>query len=216
MIPRRGSLIKREKSHITYGGIYHALYDRYQVEARGVVVGIVPAGSTVLDMACGTGELCFELARSKNCDVVGVDVSSRMIEFAQGRNRWEQVRFLHGDGADLTSFQADAFDYATIMFLLHEVCRDKQVAVLNEALRVAPRAIVIDAQVPLPRNLHGLGWRLVEFSFGLAHYRVFADYLAAGGIDGILADPRLQTSISRRWGFWHGCREVVMLERKSG
>lgn len=216
MSASRDPLAKVGTNHLTYGGLYHALYDRFQAEARGVVADIIPAGSRVVDMACGTGELCFELAASGNCRVVGVDMSWRMIEFARKRNRYSNVHLVRGDGADLAFLEAGTFDYAAIMFLLHEVPRSAQIAVLNEAMRVAPRAVVVDAWVPLPRNLYGLAWRIVEASFGPAHYRVFTDYLSAGGIGGILADPRIGASVVRRRVFWHGCREIVVLERQPG
>jgi ubiquinone/menaquinone biosynthesis C-methylase UbiE len=211
----RDPMVKVNTGHITYGRLYHTLYDRFQAEARAVVAGIVPAGSSVLDMACGTGELCFELAASKRCRVMGLDMSCKMIEFARKRNRCRQVHFVHGDGANLAFLEDDTFDYAAIMFLLHEVHRSKRTAVLSEALRVAPKAIVVDAWVPLPHNLPGLAWRTVELSFGLRHYRVFSDYLSAGGLDGILADPHIHGLVALRRVFWHGCREVVVLERQT-
>jgi hypothetical protein len=53
---------------------------------------------------------------------------------------------------------------------------------------------------------------VVEASGGPEHYRPFADYIAAGGIGGILADSRVGASGARRSVFWHGCREMVVLD----
>ena len=51
---------------------------------------------------------------------------------------------------------ADAtFDYATVLFLLHELPRERRVAVLREGLRVARHLLLIDAQAPLPKNAEG-------------------------------------------------------------
>jgi len=205
-------MIARDKSRFTYGAVYHTLYDRPLAEARKIVVDLVPEGSSVLDIACGTGELCFELASRKNCQVVGVDLSRRMIEFARKRNPGAQVRFAHGDGTDLAECVPDTFDFTTILFLLHEVPRAEQIAVLNEALRVARKVVIVDSQVPLPRNLHGIALRVVEVSGGPANYRSFLDYLATGGIGGILDDSRVRASASQRSVFWHGCREMVVLD----
>ena len=208
-------VITEDASRFTHGAIYHALYDRPLAEARRLVVDLVPEGATVLDIACGTGELCFELGERKNCRVVGVDFSRRMIEFAQKRNRQDRVRFVHGDGTDLSGIEPGAFDYATVLFLLHEVPRQIQVEVLNEASRIARKVIVVDSHVPLPRNLHGIALRLVEASGGPEHYRPFAEYLAAGGIGSILADSRVGAPVSQRSVFWHGCREIVVLDGKA-
>jgi hypothetical protein len=98
---------------------------------------------------------------------------------------------------------------------LHEVPRENQIAVLNEALRVAQRVVIVDSQAPLPRNPHGIALRIVEASGGLRHYRPFADYLAGGGIGGILADFRVRASVAKRFTFWHDCREIVLLDRKT-
>lgn len=201
------------KNRFTHGAVYHALYDWPLAEARRAVVDVVPAASRVVDIACGTGELCFELARRKNCQVVGVDLAPRMVEFARKRNRHATVRFEIGDGASLAQFEPDSFDLATILFLLHEIRRDTQVAVLNGALRVARRVVIVDSQVPLRKNLHGLALRIVEASGGPGHYRPFAEYLAGGGIGGILEDSRVRARVAQSSVFWHGCRQMVVLER---
>ncbi len=209
MSPRR--CVVTDTSRPTYGRVYHALFDPPLAEARRVVVDLVPPGATVVDIACGTGELCFALAAEKGCRVVGVDLSRRMIDFARKRNRHDTVRLYHCDAANLTGLEPSVFDYATILFLLHEVPREKQIAVLKEALRVARLVVAVDSLVPLPRNLHGIALRVVEASGGREHYRPFADYLAAGGISGILTDPRLGAAVVRQSVFWHGCREMVIL-----
>jgi SAM-dependent methyltransferase len=211
MTTARDHILVADASRFTHGGVYHALYDRPLAAARRVVVDLVPKGSTVLDVACGTGELVFALATQKNCQVVGVDLSRKMITFASKRNQCTDVRFFHRDGTDLTGLKPGKFDYATILFLLHEVPRAKRVKLLNEALRIAQQVVVVDSRVPLPRNLHGIALRLVEASGGPQHYRPFADYLGTGGIEGILADPHVRASVVQRSVFWHGCREMVLL-----
>lgn len=197
----------------THGALYHVLYDRPLAEVRRTAVELVPAGSAVLDIGSGTGQLCFELCERKDCRVTGVDLSDRMIAFAQRRNRCDNVRFVHGDGTDLSGFGPHTFDYATILLLLHEVSRETQVRILKEALHVARKVIVVDSCVPLPKNAHGLALRLVEAIGGREHYRHFADYLAAGGIEGILADRRIAARVVHHAVFWRGCREVVVLSK---
>ena len=108
--------ITPDKSRFLHGVLYHALFDRPLAETRKLVAGLVPEGSSVLDIACGTGELCFELAMRKNCRVVGVDLSRRMIEYAQKRNQFDTVHFVHGDGTGLADFEANTLDFATISF----------------------------------------------------------------------------------------------------
>jgi cyclopropane fatty-acyl-phospholipid synthase-like methyltransferase len=50
-----------DKSLFFYGPIYHRLFDPQLAEARQVAVDLVAGGSSVLDIGCGTGLLCFAL-----------------------------------------------------------------------------------------------------------------------------------------------------------
>ena len=201
---------------IMHGAVYHALYDRPLASARRVVVDVVAEESTVLDIACGTGELCFELAERKGCRVLGIERSPQMIGFAQRRNTNKNVSFMLGDATDLIGVQPGAFDYATVMFLLHEIPLEDQVRALTEALRVAKKVIAVDSQVPLPWNFHGVALRLAEATAGPAHFRAFLNYLAAGGIETVLTYRRLADAVTRRSVFWHDCRKMVVLEGHSG
>jgi SAM-dependent methyltransferase len=195
-----------------HGSVYHAFYDRPLASARRVIVDMVPEESTVLDIACGTGELCFELAERKGCRVLGIDHSPRMLEFAEKRNSSKNVRFTLADATDLTSIEPASFDYATVMFLLHEIPPEDRIQALTEASRVAKKVIAVDSRVPLPWNFHGIALRLAEATAGPAHFRAFLNYLAGGGIAGLLADRRLGDAVTKRSVFWHDCREMVVLE----
>jgi len=199
-----------------HGSVYHALYDRPLASARRVIVDMVPEESAVLDVACGTGELCFELAERKGCRVLGIDRSPRMIEFAERRNANRNVRFMVGDATDLSGVEPGAFDYATVMFLLHEIPLEDQIQALTEALRMAKRVIAADSKVPLPWNFHGIALRLAEATAGPAHFRAFLNYVAGGGIGTVLADRRLGDAVIERSIFWHDCRELVVLEGDPG
>lgn len=58
-------------------------------------------GRTFLDVGCGTGRYAIELARRKALKVVGLDVSSQMIEICQQRtlneSLFDRVSFLQSD-----------------------------------------------------------------------------------------------------------------------
>ena len=69
----------------------------------------------LLDGACGTGNLSFELARSEIA-VTGVDIAPAMIEIAQAKAREfaHPIRFVE---ADLTDFDlGERFDCATCLY----------------------------------------------------------------------------------------------------
>jgi hypothetical protein len=62
--------------------------------------------------------------------------------------------------------------------------------------------ILIDFQVPLPRNVWAVFARVIEFLAGGSHYQGFKDYLARGGLEDILKN--------------HGLREERRTYLKSG
>ena len=124
--------------------------------------------------------------------------------------------FKHLDATDLSGIKDRAFDYATVLLLLHELGREKQLQVLSEAARVAERIILVDSCVPLPWNFNGLVLRTVEATFGLEHNPNFRGFLASGGIPALVEDWGRQVDILHRSIFWRGCREVVMLSQASG
>jgi ubiquinone/menaquinone biosynthesis C-methylase UbiE len=204
-----------DKSLFFYGPIYHRLFDPQLAEARQVAVDLISEGSSVLDLGCGTGLLGFALVEKKNCRVVGLDLSLRMLEFARRANPLPRLEFVYGDATDLSAFPDRSFDYATLLMLVHELTRPQQILALREALRVAGRAIIIDAAVPLPRNAGGTGIRFVEATFGRDHHPNFKAFLAGGGLDGLLKASALPVSVEHRAIFWRKSREVVVVSPSS-
>jgi ubiquinone/menaquinone biosynthesis C-methylase UbiE len=202
-----------DKSLFFYGPLYHRLFDPQLAEARQVTVDLIPEGASVMDIACGTGQLCFALKERKNCQVVGLDLSLRMLEFARKTNPLEEMTFMHGDATDLSVFADQSFDCATMLMLVHELARSQQILVLKEALRVARKGIIIDAVAPLPKNVGGLGIRLVEWTFGHDHLHNFKAFVAGGGIRGMLEESALPIQVEHSSVFWRNCRQVVMLSK---
>lgn len=72
----------------------------------------------VLDLACGTGDLCFQmLHRYPTAEVFGVDLTPEMINLARDRSRRLQARcqFEEGDISDL-KYQSESFDIITASY----------------------------------------------------------------------------------------------------
>jgi ubiquinone/menaquinone biosynthesis C-methylase UbiE len=201
----------QDKSLFFYGKIYHRLFDPQLAEATEVAVDLIPEGASVLDIGCGTGQLCFALRGRTGCKVVGLDLSLAMLEFARTTSPHSDLTFVHGDANDLAEFADQSFDYATLLMLIHELPRPQQLRVLGEALRVARRAIIIDAVAPLPRNAGGLGIRVVEATFGHDHHRHFKAFLAGGGIRGVVEASGAPMTVEHSSVFWRNCREAIVV-----
>lgn len=206
----------QDKSLYYYGSLYNRLIDGKLEEARQAIVDLVPEGASLLDIGCGTGELCFALCRQKHCRVTGLDLSLKMIRFAEKRNTCPEVTFVHGDATDLSAYPDHSFDYAVMLVFIHEHDEEKQKKLLNEAMRVARKLIICESVAPLPRNKGGFLVWFAETLFGHEHKEHFKRFLKQGGIAGLLRSLDLPYRIEHSEKFWYGAREVAVIsENKS-
>src|SRR5262249_35424836 len=131
---------------------------------RRFLVSTVDAGpfDTVLDVATGTAAVALELARQKDCHVVGVDLTPGMLE--EGRRRvtlaaaTRQIRLELGDARSLP-FDDGTFDALTFTYLLRYV--DDPPATLRELVRVVkPGGTVSGLEFAVPRGPWRPLWEL--------------------------------------------------------
>ena len=114
----------------------------------------IPTGGSGLDVACGSGRLTAELARSsRGGRVVGLDFSEGMLERA--RRDHPGLEFRHGDAGSLP-FADGEFDASTMAFGLRNLA-DPRLG-LEEMARVARRAVVLEFVKP-PASLFGALYR---------------------------------------------------------
>jgi len=94
----------------------------------------IPAGSDLLDVACGSGQLALWAARD-GVKVTGVDIAPNLVLRAQARAQGEglKARFLEGDAEDLP-FEDASFDVVTSLIGAMFAPRPELVA--SELLRV--------------------------------------------------------------------------------
>jgi ubiquinone/menaquinone biosynthesis C-methylase UbiE len=155
----------------------------------------VKAGDRVLDVGCGTGDQVFHYEQ-KGAIADGVDQNPNMIELAE-RNRKRQG-FKHSTfriaSATELPFPDGYFDGASISLALHEMERDERNRAVSEMKRVVKKKgtlIFIDFHVPLPKNSIGYLIKAMEFIAGRDNHKYFRDYLAQGGLKGLLKEVQL-------------------------
>ena len=116
---------------------------------RLAAAAAVRPGDTVLDAACGTGDLALAAAAAGAGEVVGVDFSPRMLERA--RRKSSAIEWVEGDLLALP-FPAASFDAATIGFGIRNVPElERALAELRRVLRPGGRLAVLE--ITRPRGL---------------------------------------------------------------
>ncbi len=159
----------------------------------------LPAGALVLDLACGTGDLCEELRRERY-RAMGVDFSLGMLRRARGRT---PVPLLQADVLRLPLRDAAA-DGVTCGFALRNVVSlEAFFGELGRVVRPQGRVCLLDVSRPdrsLVRAGHALYFeRLVPVIGGLLSDREAYGYLPRS-VE-YLPDPERMISMLRGAGF---------------
>lgn len=102
-----------------------------------LIVDLVPQGSRVLDIGCGTGDLLFELQRVRGVDARGVELSMDGVYACVTRG----LSVVQGDAdADLVTYPAASFDVAILSHTLQAIFDPR--GVIDHLVRIARYAIV--------------------------------------------------------------------------
>jgi methionine biosynthesis protein MetW len=112
-----------------------------------LIEDMVPTGATVLDLACGDGELLSELIAEKSVRGSGVEISQEAVEACVARG----LSVFHGDlDEGLADFADGSHDVVILSLSLQQLRRPRMI--VREMARVGRRAIV-----SFPNFAH---WRL--------------------------------------------------------
>ena len=123
---------------------------------------INPINKSVLDVATGTGSLAIDLSNSAE-KVVGIDLSSKMLDVAEKKRKNNNLSFLLMD-ASCMKFNDEEFDLVTISLGLHDMPLDIRTLVLKEVKRVLKRnGKLYILEYDLPQNpLGAVSSRLIN------------------------------------------------------
>ena len=102
-----------------------------------LIEDLVPEGATVLDLACGDGELLAELVREKHVRGSGVEISQAAVEACVAKG----LSVFHGDlDEGLADFQDGSHDVVILSMSLQQLRRPR--TIVREMVRVGRLAIV--------------------------------------------------------------------------
>ncbi len=102
-----------------------------------LIASMIPAGSRVLDVGCGDGELLDYLRAQKNVDGRGIELSAHGVNQSVSKG----LSVIQGNAErEISHFPDDSFDYVILSQTLQAMKRPDKI--LQELLRVGKRAIV--------------------------------------------------------------------------
>ena len=136
----------------------HSLWMDQSWRKRAVKIATVRPEDTVIDVACGTGDLAIRFARSAKA-VVGVDFTYAMLPIARSKSqiadRRSQVQYINGDALALPLPDASA-DISSIAFGIRNVI-DPAAAIreFHRVLRPGGRVIILEFSLPTNGLLRG-------------------------------------------------------------
>lgn len=175
------------------GYLFEKIMDKRSTEMFvGPISALIEEGSSVIDIGCGIGSLVLKLS-DKCSKVVGIDISSKMINYAKKRKKdYHNVEFHHLCASLLPEAFSDKFDYGVLSQILHETSEELRDTIIEGAKKVTDRLIISDYKAPLPKNMYGRMIKFVERLAGSEHNRNFKSWQYNGGLDGFISSHGLK------------------------
>ena len=109
----------------------------------------------ILDMATGTADIAIMLSNIKNCEIIGLDISSKMIEIGKRKinslNLYKKISLDIGDAENI-KYADDTFDIVTVGYGVRNFQNLNKG--LNEIYRVLKKnGTLIILETSLPKNI---------------------------------------------------------------
>lgn len=132
----------------------HSLWMDQSWRRRAVKLAEVKSSDTVVDVACGTGDLSLAFQRGGAAAVTGIDFTFEMLPLAVGKSNG--VRYINGDAQSLP-LPDECCDVVSIAFGIRNVA-DPPTALreFHRVLRPGGRVIILEFSLPTNAILRGL------------------------------------------------------------
>jgi demethylmenaquinone methyltransferase/2-methoxy-6-polyprenyl-1,4-benzoquinol methylase len=170
------------------------------------------SGERIIDICCGTGTLSLMLGErlAGAGEVMGIDLSPKLLNIARKKQRPQGVTFLRGD-AQAIPFADGSFHRGVICGALHEMPHEVRQRVLGEAHRVIRpngRMVFVEHNEPKRKWKRSLFGFLERFN---PEYPTYKDLLERGLTDEIERGGfRVVRTDVTSWDFF----QIVLAERQ--
>jgi len=132
---------------------------------------LLPPAAKILDYGCGYGRICSELTEAGYHNVIGIDISEKMIKRGKHLNASLDLRVFDGRSAD---FPDGFFDACLLMAVLtcipSDVGQNRTIAEVHRLLR--PSGIIFVSDYPLQTDVRNQK-RYREFEKELGTFGLF-------------------------------------------
>lgn len=153
---------------------------------RRTVASLVPEGSSVIDIGCGSGEQCAMLAPFCR-RIVGIDPDEKNICETRDRMKGmgQPADLIRDEYTVLNDFGNREFDVAVMVMTVHSLDMDQRLPVIRNVFRIARHVILGDYRIPLPLTGHSDLARTSEQLGGERHFTNYRLYQHSGGLRAI-------------------------------
>lgn len=137
-----------------YDGLNRVISFGIDIKWRKKVVEIVKATKpeSVLDIATGTGDLAINLAETSATKIIGLDISSGMLEVGKtkitAKNLDNKIKMIIGDSENMP-FEDNAFDAITVAFGVRNFeTLEKGLKDILRVLKPGGTFVILETSVP--------------------------------------------------------------------
>ena len=202
----------KNKFHWYDGLFYDKVIAPNQDGTFRIMRAMMNSDASIVDIGTGTGRFVFQAA-DKFSKVIGVDLSSRNIHFANAQLsslKTNNVSFLHADAEELKSHFTEKFDYSTVSYVIHEMPYEARLAALKAMREISNEIIIGDYFIPQPKNKRGYSNRIAEFLAGQDHFNNYRNFVKHNGIYGLVETLGMEI-LQEKIGV-HGTSHIVRIK----
>ena len=108
-------------------------------------------GQTVLDVACGTGDIGFNILKQYKIELINIDISKKMLDIAKNKaqdKKLKNIKFFQGD-AEMLPLENDSVDCLTISYGFRNIAHyDKALEEFYRVLKPGGILGILEFSIP--------------------------------------------------------------------